>query len=334
MKAPKFWFTNKPQSLLHKILIILLSPLSHVYKMLSERKQQKQQDSQYNFQGRVICVGNLIAGGGGKTPTALYLMDKIQALFPHKKPAFLTRGFGGKIKRPHLVDLNNDTAQAVGDEALLLAQKAPTIVSKNRAEGAKLAEETGYDLLIMDDGFQNESMGKDIQILVVDGRGFGNENLLPAGPLRETIESGLAKADIIIATETLSKDLKTQLKGNAPLLEGSYRASLPSTLEGGASVIGFAGIANPDKFHKTLEALDLNVIDFHALGDHEPVSATRLKNWLKTAEKQSAKLVTTEKDYARLSPAFRENIIAIPVELILSSENTLNQLLKEALRDA
>tara|TARA_Y100001001_G_C8011055_1_gene309684 strand:- start:2531 stop:3529 length:999 start_codon:yes stop_codon:yes gene_type:complete len=330
MKAPKFWYSQHRLSIWQQSLVAGLAPLSCVYKYLSEAKQHKQQQKQYRFDGKVVCVGNLVVGGGGKTPTALYLFHRIKKLAPHKKMAFLTRGFGGNIDTAHQVDTKADTAQKVGDEALLLAHTGPTIISKNRIEGAKLAEEKGYDLLIMDDGFQNQSLYKDLHILVIDSRGFGNGKLLPAGPLREAPENGLAKADLIINTEPLSAELKTYLQDNATLLEGHYTPSMPEDLNKGESVIGFAGIANPDKFHKTLIALGFDILDFHALGDHEPIPVTRLSRWLKLASKKKVRLVTTEKDYMRIPETFRKDISAVPISLTLKHSDALDKLLNEA----
>ena len=190
MRTPRFWY-QRPG-----FLAIALWPLGRLYHSLTQKRVAGPPKVSPDIP--VICVGNINAGGTGKTPTCLALAQMISDR--GKTPIFVTRGHGGSCEGPHVVDPLKDSADFVGDEALLLAAFAKTIVAKDRGHGAALAQSLGADVLILDDGHQNPSIRKDASIVVVDAhRGFGNGYCIPAGPLRETVPAGMARADVLVS---------------------------------------------------------------------------------------------------------------------------------------
>jgi tetraacyldisaccharide 4'-kinase len=249
----------------------------------------------------VICIGNFTAGGGGKTPTAIAVATLLKEL--GAKPAFLTRGYGGTTKGPMLV-AEGQSAEDVGDEPLLLAAVAPTMVSADRAEGAKAIEATGADVIVMDDGFQNPGLVKDLSLVVADaGTGIGNGLVIPAGPLRAPLAAQMARAGALVVIGDGGKA--------APLIEAFARQAKPTLKARIVSrqdkrwltvlpVIGFAGIARPSKFFATLRANGARLIDARCYRDHYRYSERQARSLLKEAKEYNAMLVTTEKDWVRL----------------------------------
>src|SRR4051812_5054707 len=187
MKAPRFWW-DKPGA-----MAALLAPIASLYGAVAARRLS---EAGARAGTPVICVGNLTVGGAGKTPAAMAIARLL--IEAGEQPYFLTRGYGGRLAGPVVVETGHSAVQ-VGDEPLLLARVAPTIVAANRVAGAKLAREKGASVVVMDDGFQNPSLVKDLSILMIDGgRGIGNGRVLPAGPLRVPLEPQLDRADAIL----------------------------------------------------------------------------------------------------------------------------------------
>jgi tetraacyldisaccharide 4'-kinase len=266
-------------------------------------------------------------GGTGKTPTVAKLIEML--IRAGRTPHVVTRGYGGRERGPHQVDYDRDTAARVGDEALLLAPFAPTWVARDRAAGAKAAAEAGADVIVLDDGHQNPSLVKDLSIIVVDAEaGFGNERLLPAGPLREPIASGLARAQLVVSIGTAPPPAQT---AGLPV----FRARLAPQLTGiglvGSPVIAFAGIGRPQKFFDTVREIGAKVIREVAFPDHHPYSARILNRLAKDAAQARATLVTTEKDAARLPAWFRGRAVILPVRLEVEDEPGLAALLDDLL---
>ncbi len=263
-------------------------------------------------------MGNLTAGGSGKTPVALAIGARLQARGRHV--FFLTRGYGGGDSGPAQVQASDDAAR-MGDEALLLARCAPTIVARDRAKGAALATAHGADTIVMDDGHQNFTLAKDLSIVVVDGEsGFGNGLMIPAGPLRESVAQGLARADAIIVMNEGAPDLQAY-KG--PVLRA--RLVPESNALAGQRVFAFAGIGRPEKFLASLKETGAVVTGSHFFADHHPFrdgEIAALKAWA-----GGARLVTTEKDFARLREKDRTDIAVLPVRVRFESETALDQLL-------
>jgi tetraacyldisaccharide 4'-kinase len=313
MRAPNFWTKGG-------VLPALLSPLGAVYGYSVRAKHRNA--SALRPKAPVLCVGNLTAGGSGKTPIAVACARMLAAR--GLKPVFLSRGYGGKLRGPILVQPGHHRAADVGDEPLLLASHAPTIVARDRAEGARLADSLGADVIIMDDGFQNFQIAKDVSLVVVDGSsGFGNGRMIPAGPLREPVTQGLARADAVVVVGA----------GN-PALPGFVRPVaraqlVPTTPEALAQhrVIAFAGIGRPEKFFATLGAIGVKVTLTRSFPDHHRFTTVEIAALKQAAEAAGALLVTTEKDYVRLNPESRRGIIAVPVHAAFTDTAVIDRLL-------
>jgi tetraacyldisaccharide 4'-kinase len=260
----------------------------------------------------VVCVGNIVAGGAGKTPVALSLAGRLQqrGLDPH----FLSRGYGGEIAGPLRVDPSRHGATEVGDEPLLLAAAAPTWISRDRVAGAHAAAAAGASLIIMDDGFQNPSIAKDLSLVVIDGGyGFGNGQVMPAGPLREPIRAGLARADAVVL---VGEDAcgAAALLGATPVLHARLRpVGDPDWRD--RAIVAFAGIGRPAKFFATLDGLGARIVERRGFPDHHRYAEDELASLARAADKAGAVLVTTEKDAARLPAAWRARVATLPVEI-------------------
>jgi tetraacyldisaccharide 4'-kinase len=252
-------------------------------------------------------VGNLTSGGSGKTPVAIALGD---LLADHGNVVFLTRGYGGQLDGPVIVDPSHHTARDTGDEALLLARRHRTIVARNRAAGARVADADGADFIVMDDGFQNFSLAKDFSLLVVDAEsGFGNGRLIPAGPLREPVDAGLARANAIILTGSGDPVLPPF---NGPIVRARF---VPENLERlrGRKTMAFAGIGRPGKFFSMLSANGVELVRTQAFPDHHVFTTREVGELKNQAANSNALLATTEKDYVRLDPSQRDGIEPIAI---------------------
>jgi tetraacyldisaccharide 4'-kinase len=337
LEAPFWWYRRKGA------LGLTLAPVGSLYGRIAE--QRFAQATPYRSRLPVVCIGNFTAGGGGKTPTAIAIAALLKEL--GAKPAFLTRGYGGASKGPVLVKPGH-SATEVGDEPLLLADAAPTMVSVDRPAGAKVIEATDASVIVMDDGFQNPSLTKDLSLVVVDGGvGVGNGLIIPAGPLRAPLDAQIARASALIVIgdedrvakliEAFAAQAKPVLKARmVPRQDRRWLAVLP--------VIGFAGIARPSKFFATLRNEGARLIDTRAYPDHYRYSERQARSLLKEAKDYNAMLVTTEKDYVRLDgdPDFavaelkhRARPFAVAVEF--ADKEAVKQLLAQAIatpRDA
>jgi tetraacyldisaccharide 4'-kinase len=259
-----------------------------------------ERDADYRSRLPVICVGNFTAGGGGKTPTAIAVATLLKAM--GRKPAFLTRGYGGTAKG--VVRVEGQEADDVGDEPLLLAAAAPTFVSADRVAGAKAIEASDADVVVMDDGFQNPALAKDLSLIVVDAAsGLGNGLVIPAGPLRAPLEIQMARANaLLVIGEGKKADglVSAFERAGKPVLRAKTAPNCDARWLGVLPVIGFAGIARPSKFFSTLKANGAGLIASHAYPDHHRFTEKEAKALLKEADEKKAMLVTTEKDWARI----------------------------------
>jgi tetraacyldisaccharide 4'-kinase len=313
MREPGFWWRGDSAA------ARLLAPAGAVYGLVAaQRMAQPGQRAAVP----VLCVGNFTVGGSGKTPTAI-AAARILIEAGHR-PFFLSRGYGGRLAGP--LRVAGQSAADVGDEPLLLARIAPTIVARDRPAGAAAAAQTGADAIIMDDGWQNPSLAKDLVIAVLDGRrGIGNGRVFPAGPLRAPLEFQLDRADAMLVIGPPGAGAEPALaagrRHNLPRFDGEL-APEPAAIAklAGTRVLAFAGIADPGKFFATLVAHGIAVAARRSFADHHRFSAGEIAGLLVHAERESLALVTTEKDLARLAgdPHARELVaraVALPVTL-------------------
>lgn len=276
----------------------------------------------------VFCIGNATLGGSGKTPFALMLQRLLQDAGVNAH--FLTRGYGGALRGPVNV-LPSHTALDVGDEALLLARAAPTIVARNRRNGARAAAEAGAEAIIMDDGYQNPAVAKTLSFLLTDAADpYGNGRVFPAGPLRETPASALARADAVV--------LVTSAGARSEIAPAALRADFRARLESAASlagkrVVAFCGIARPQRFFATLQNAGAVVLEAVAFADHHRFSDAELARLRKLGVENSAALITTEKDFVRLPLAAREGIATLPVRMACDDPGRLKALALKAISD-
>jgi tetraacyldisaccharide 4'-kinase len=316
MRTPGWWNSKNTLS-------TALLPIAYLYSMIATIRRLFVRPAIIGVP--VIGVGNLTAGGGGKTPMALY----IGGLFPGKKIVYLSKGYGGKLAGPLLVDPTRHNAQDVGDEPLLLAQKHQTVVSRNRVRGAKYAASQGADIIVMDDGLQNPTIAKTVSLVVIDGAiGLGNGRLIPAGPLREPAQDGLDRADGIVIIHRSHMPVAAPDFGK-PIFLASIEPE-PHTPLTGKKIVAFCGIAYPQKFWETLHVCDADVVEKIAFGDHHPYTKKDMENLVASASVHGAMLVTTSKDMVRIPQEFCAQVTVLPVALHMQQDDAFHAWLTKA----
>jgi tetraacyldisaccharide 4'-kinase len=328
MREPAFWWQPGSGA--------LLSPLGGIYGIVAALRMQSTGDS---AGVPVICVGNFTVGGAGKTPAALAVGRLLLAA--HQRLFFLSRGYGGRLAGPVRVDPAVHTAAAVGDEPLLLARLAPTIVARDRVAGAAAARRSGASVIVMDDGFQNPALSKDLSILLVDGRrGVGNGRVIPAGPLRAPLETQVRHAHAVVfvgPSDNTAAIMGRARRHNAAI----YHARLepdPDTVAAlkGREVLAFAGIGDPEKFFITLAEAGISVAERVRFADHHRYTAAEARGLLARADADNLMLLTTEKDLVRLSGKRRLAALAartnpLPVQLVIEETNAFRDMVLKVL---
>jgi tetraacyldisaccharide 4'-kinase len=323
MRAPAFWWRKAG------IAAALLSPLGALYATAAGARLRR---SGARAALPVVCVGDPTVGGGGKTPTAIAVAELLREL--GERPVFLSRGYGGHERGPLVVDSKIHGAADVGDEPLLLARVAPTIVAVDRVAGAAFAASTGATVIVMDDGFQNPALQKDVALLVVDAAtGLGNGLVLPAGPLRARWKTQLKRAQAVVM---VGEDGRGMVQG-LPVF-GARLVPDPDAAAAlqGRRLLAFAGIGRPEKFAATLQSIGVEVAETWSYPDHHRYSAKDVRALLTAAKAADLVLVTTEKDQARIGadPALAtlaEAARVLPVRLSFADAAVMKKLLAEAL---
>jgi tetraacyldisaccharide 4'-kinase len=329
MREPAFWWRSGTGS--------LLAPVGAIYGAVAALRLRRRG---IRAGMPVICLGNLTVGGAGKTPAALAVAHLLLAA--HQRPFFLSRGYGGRLAGPLRVSPTLHRATDVGDEPLLLTRLAPTIVARDRVAGAKLAQFAGATVIVMDDGFQNPSLHKDLAILVVDGRrGIGNGRIIPAGPLRAPLGSQLdrAQALVLVGPADGAAAISTAARRRGLAVFHGRLAPEPDVVAaiGRRQVLAFAGIGNPAKFFATLSEAGVDIAARRSFPDHHRYTAAQAQDLVARADAAGLMLLTTEKDLVRLAGdpqlgllAARAN--ALPVRLVIEEGDAFRQLVLDAVK--
>lgn len=327
MREPAFWY--RPHSPLSHVLF----PLGALYGAVTAWRMQR---DGVDAGIPVICVGNYHVGGAGKTPTVLALTKLLREL--GETPVVLSRGYGGHLKGPVMVDRARHTAADVGDEPLMMARDVPVAVARDRLDGVALAKSQGATVIVMDDGFQNPRLLKDASLIVIDSeRGLGNGQVFPAGPLRAPLQAQLARTDalVLIGDGRAANDVAAELaKRDKPELRARLKPVAASLAQlTGKRVFAFAGIGDPERFFRTLHASGIAVARTRAFADHHAFSQDEITALAADARREQLTLVTTEKDLARLRGRadVPDGIVPFAVELEFDEPAKLRQLISDHL---
>lgn len=332
MREPPFWWRQGGCA------AAMLAPLAAIYGAVAAHRIAREGA---RAGAPVVCIGNPTVGGAGKTPTALAVARMLQA--DGETPVFLSRGYGGRLTGPVRVDPAQHRASDVGDEPLLLARAAITVVARDRVRGAQMAVAAGAGVIVMDDGFQNPSLAKDFSVLVVDAkRGVGNGRVIPAGPLRAPLEMQLdrAQALIVVGEEDAVPVLNDARKRALPVFrarlvpDAAFVASLA-----GERVLAFAGIGDPEKFFATLREAGVTVAATRSFDDHHRYTRFDAQSLCADADRAGHVLVTTEKDLARIpgdadAASLAARSRALPVTLVFDDDAGFRGLLREQIARA
>jgi len=328
MREPPFWW--RPAG----IAACLLAPVAAIYGTVAAWRLRQRG---YRAGVPVLCIGNPTVGGAGKTPLALAVARMLERA--GERPGILSRGYGGRLPGPHVVDPARDRALDVGDEPILLARVAPTLVARDRVAGAQAAVAAGASVIVMDDGFQNPALAKDLAVLVVDGRrGIGNAKVFPSGPLRAPLDAQLDRADAIVLVgavgEAASPVVAAAQARRLPLFRARLEpdAGFVAALAG-KRVLAFAGIGDPAKVFATLAEAGVAVTATRSFGDHHRYTPMEARSLCAQSDAEGLVLVTTEKDVARLQgdvamAELAERARALPVTLKLTEDMAFEQLLR------
>jgi tetraacyldisaccharide 4'-kinase len=327
MREPGFWF--RPASLPS----LLLLPLGTLYGAVAARRLQIEG---FDTGIPVICVGNYHVGGAGKTPAVLALARLLRDL--GETPVVLSRGYGGRLRGPVMVDAARHAAADVGDEPLMLARTVPVVVARDRIDGAALARSQGASVILMDDGFQNPAIAKDVSLIVIDSdRGLGNGRVFPAGPLRAPLSPQLARTDALIVIgdgNAAGKVAAAMTAQGRPVLSAHLEPDEASVAAlCGKRVLAFAGIGDPARFFRTLRASRIDVVQQRAFADHHPFTPGEIEALVAEARRDALTLVTTEKDLARLGDGAKD-IVPFAVTLEFEDPAQLRKFVAERLFQA
>lgn len=314
MKTPKYWQENS-------FAAKLLAPLGSIYGYATALRIKLKKPQKATIP--VICIGNITAGGTGKTPVAISIAKMLETAMYH--PFFVTRGYGGRLQNV-VVNNKKHSAQDVGDEPLLLSEQAPVVVNADRFAGANLAIKEGADVIVMDDGFQNPGLYKDLSFLVFDGHyGIGNGKIIPAGPLRETFETGIKRADALLILGRDKHDLAERT--NLPVFYGHTEPA--QTTVNCCNVVAFAGIGHPQKFYHTLKQQGFNVVETIDFPDHHFYSKNEIEKILQKAKEKNAEVYTTSKDFVKIPTLYHNSINVLEVAVVWNKPEDLLKFIRK-----
>ena len=324
LKAPKFWYKKNDTYLSNTLYpFSLLFRFGTKLRNIFSRKRLSQIP--------VICIGNIVVGGAGKTPVALKLGTLLKK--NGYKPHFVSKGYGG-IETNNILIKDWHSAQSVGDESLLLSEVAPTWIGKDRNKSFVLAKENGADCVIMDDGFQNPTLQKDFSIIVINGeQGFGNKRVIPSGPLRESISRGLSRANLIITIGDISEDVKRKIPTSIPLFYANFKISNKNKIYKNQKVTAFAGIAYPEKFYNSLNEQGAILEKKISYPDHHIFDENDMLNLAETANMTKSILVTTKKDFVRIPKSYRSLVSTLDGEIEFEDENLFIEIIGNLLEN-
>lgn len=315
MRTPEHWSRRGPAAM-------ALLPLTPVWWLASTLRQRLA--TAYRAPVPVVCIGNLTAGGAGKTPLAARLYDQLAAR--GWQPVILSRGYGGSASKPLWVDPMEHDAATCGDEPLMLADGRDVLVSRDRARGARIIVERGiHTVILMDDGMQNPYLFHDLTIGVFDGTsGIGNGWLIPAGPLRTPLGKGLARLDLAVINGKDETRISSRLGQTMPVFHAALQVDRTVLDDlGDTPLLAFAGIGKPSRFFKSLEEAGGRIARRLSFADHHPYSQHDLAQIQEDAQRHGAAMITTRKDWMRLPPDWRAKIAMLPVSMEIEDEEAL-----------
>ena len=324
LKAPKFWYKKNDTYLSNT-----LYPLSLLFRFGTKIRNiiSRQRISKIP----VICIGNIVVGGAGKTPVALKLGSMLKQ--NGYKPHFVSKGYGG-IETNNTLIKEWHSAQSVGDESLLLSEVAPTWIGKDRNKSFMLAKENGADCIIMDDGFQNPTLQKDFSIIVINGeQGFGNKRVIPSGPLRESVARGISRANLIIVIGEIDENTRKKISNSVPLIHANFKISRDNKIYKNQKVTAFAGIAYPEKFYNSLSEQGAILEKKISYPDHHIFDENDMLNLAENANLTKSVLVTTKKDFVRIPKSYRSLVSTLNGEIKFEDENLLKEILSNVLEN-
>ena len=330
MREPAFW--HRPSSWTSH----LLRPLGALYGAVAARRLQRRG---FDACVPVLCVGNYHLGGAGKTPAVLALATILREL--GETPVVLSRGYGGRLRGPVMVDPARHGAADVGDEPLMMSTHVPVAVARDRVDGVALARSQRASVILMDDGFQNPAIAKDASLIVIDSnRGVGNGEVFPAGPLRAPLSPQLARTDalIVVGEGAAGKAIAAEIAARGGLVLAAHLKPEAEALArlAGRRVLAFAGIGDPGRFFRTLRSGGIEVVGERAFADHHPFSPDEIETLIADAKRDALTLVTTEKDLARLRsgaelPDWARDLVPFAITMAFEEPARLRTFLSDRL---
>ena len=318
MKTPKFWYSK------NSIISILLRPISFLWVLGSILRKKKS----YNFNNiKIIKVGNVVAGGSGKTPTVISIVKKLAN--SKYQVHVISRGYKGSIKKSTLVNTDIHSYKEVGDESIILSKIAPTWIGNNRIESIKNAQKMGAKIVVLDDGIQDTSIKGDLNLLVFNGlQGLGNGKIIPAGPLREKLSDSIKKCHLSIIIDEDINNIANKLNNLLPIIkakiniESEYLNNFKNK-----NVVAFCGLGFPEKFFKTIKEIGCNIRYKKSFPDHYQYKEKDLKELIDIAIKYNSLLITTEKDHIKILKKYRNRIYYFPITVDFINDKIINDKL-------